>query len=336
MKPRVAFVVQPEYFRFIYEHDLDGIVEVREFPFDYSMSLEAFRPLIEYRADFNLFCRGEFVPNEVLQALSGMRIALSSEPFPRIVDGRIEYTEDSIKRYQAFNLIRAKIFDYVFHYDQASLPIMERDGLCLSGEFPFPVATSTYTRKEVEKRWDLFFIGRSTPHREMIFTSLKHHFNFLHICHGIWGPELVDYIGASKVCLNVHAEPEVSWEPRVQMMLAAGAFVISERLTPNHYLRPGIDYVEVAEPAKMFSLVRHYMEHPEERDRISRSGFDRVREVLDSRNAFIRMFDGIRRQEFPKYHQRQQPRKRALEWDLLKARGRLNSFLQGLQCDWLT
>jgi hypothetical protein len=320
-------VVQPEYFRFIYEHDLDGLVEVQEFPLNFSMSPEAFRPLIEYKADFNLFCRGEFVPNEVLQALSGTRIALSSEPFPRMLDGRIEYTEDSISRYQAFDRIRDKSFDYVFHYDKASLPIMERDGLSLSGEFPFPVATGTYTRKEMEKRWDLFFIGRSTPHREAMLTALKHHFNFLHICHGIWGPGLAEYISASKICLNVHAEPEVSWEPRVQMLLAAGAFVISERLTPNRYLRPGVDYVEVAEPAKLFSLVRHYLDHPEERERISQSGFERVREVLDSRKAFTTLFDGIRRQEFPRYSSTKQPMIRALHWNLLRAGARLKSFI---------
>lgn len=327
MRYRVAVVVQPEYFRFSYEHDLDGLVDVQEFPLNFSMSPEAFRPLIEYKADFNLFWRGEVVPNEVLQALSGTRIALSSEPFPRMLDGRIEYTEDSISRYQAFDRIRDKSFDYVFHYDGASLPIMERDGLYLSGEFPFPVATDTYTRKQMEKRWDLFFIGRSTPHREAMFSALKHHFNFLHICHGIWGPGLVEYIDASKICLNAHAEPEVSWEPRVQMMLAAGAFVISERLTPNKYLRPGVDYVEVAEPAKLFPLVRHYLEHPEERDRISQSGFERVREVLDSRKAFTTLFDGIRRQEFPKYSSTRQPTIRALHWKLLRAGARLRSFI---------
>jgi spore maturation protein CgeB len=320
-------VVQPEYFRFSYEHDLDGLVEVREFPLNFSMSPEAFRPLIEYKADFNLFWRGEVVPNEVLQALSGTRIALSSEPFPRMLDGRIEYTEDSIGRYQAFDRIRDKSFDYVFHYDGASLPIMERDGLYLSGEFPFPVATDTYTRKETEKRWDLFFIGRSTPHREVMFSASKHHFNFLHICHGIWGPGLVEYIDASKICLNVHAESEVSWEPRVQMLLAAGAFVISERLTPNQYLRPGVDYIEVAEPAKLFSLVRHYLEHPEERDRISQSGFERVREVLDSRKAFTTLFDGISRQEFPRYSSTRQPTIRALQWKLLRAGARLRSLI---------
>ena len=100
----------------------------------------------------------------------------------------------------------------------------------------------------------MFFIGRSTAHRERFFGALKHYKQFLHICHGVWGPALVDHMCAAKVCLNVHAENEVSWEPRMQMMLACGVFVVSERITPNPYLRPGVDYVQ-ADSITLFNFL---------------------------------------------------------------------------------
>jgi hypothetical protein len=280
MRQKVAVVGQEIelqlYFRSLYEHDLDDMMEVREFAFNSSIDEDCLQELVKYKADFNLFFRGEFISAESLQRIPGIKVAVSSEPFPRIVNGKVEYTADSISRYHVFSKIRDKPFDYVFHYDEASLSVLGSDGLHLSGSFPLPIATQAYTyKKEMLKTWDLFFIGRSTPHREAYFGSLKHYLNFLHICHGIWGLGLVNYINASKICLNIHAENEVSWESRVQMLLAAGAFVISERLTPNQYLRPGVDYIEVSEPAKLFSLVRHYLEHPEERNRISQSGFER-------------------------------------------------------------
>ena len=293
MNLKIAFIAQPEYFRFTYEHDLDEVARIREFKFNYSMGIDNFKDLVNYDADINVFFRGEFVPDEVLKHLRGFKIALSSEPFPRIFDGGWEHTMDSIRRYCTFREIRTKPFDYVFHYDRASLPIFEKDGLHLSGEFPFPVATRTYLYSDLPKNWDLFFIGRSTSRRESYFMPLKHYYNFLHICHGVWGSELSNYINSSKICFNIHAENEVSWEPRVQMMLSMKAFVISEKLTPNFYLRSGIDYIEANNPKEIFDAVSYYLNHEEERTQVASHGFNRVKEMLDSRTIFMELFHKI-------------------------------------------
>lgn len=299
--PKIAFVSQPEYFRFMYEHDLDDFAEVREFKLTYSMDTEQFSDLLEYSADFNIFFRGEYVPNEVLRQLRGVKIDLSSEPFPREINRHIEYTGDSLERYCFFRVIRDKPFDYVFHYDASSLNFMQSDGLMLSGEFAFPVATGVYKPMDVPKEWDIFFIGRSTKHREQFFGPLKHYYNFLHVAHGIWGAELVRYMSAARICLNVHAEDEISWEPRLQMMLACGAFVISEQITPNAYLRPGIDYIEVTNKDEMFDAVSHYLQFPNERDTIAMSGYNRVQELLCSRTAFKGLIEGIYLGKYPRF-----------------------------------
>ena len=252
---RVAFCSQPEYFRFMYENDLDSFADVMELKIHFGMKVEDYQSLIDFKPDYTFFFRGENVPHKVIERVTGVKVALSSEPFPRYVNGVREQTADSVKRYEVFRPIRFLPFDYVFHYDAASMPFFNEDGLYLSGHFPFPVATDSYFSKPSAKSWEVFFIGRSTEHREQYFGALKHHKKFLHICHGIWGPALVDYMSSAKICLNVHAENEVSWEPRMQMMLACGAFVISEKITPNSYLRPGIDYVQVDSPQQMASRV---------------------------------------------------------------------------------
>lgn len=292
-RKRVAFVGQPEYFRCTYEKDLDGLAEVREFPFNFSMTAKDFEELLGYDADVNFFFRGEFVPATTLRQLSGIKVNLSSEPFPRHINGGWEYTLDSINRYIAFREIRKKPFDFVFHYERASLDLMEWDGLKLSGDFVFPIATGTYKREERAKQWDIFFVGRSTEHRERYFGSLKHYFNFLHICHGVWGPALVEYMCRSKICLNVHAEDEVSWEPRVQMMMASGAFVISEKITPNDYLRPGIDYIEVGDRFEMFEAVKYYLKSESEREAIAASGYQRVSKLLSAESCFSKLIEDI-------------------------------------------
>jgi hypothetical protein len=298
---KIAFISQPEYFRSFYENDLDEFGEVREFTLHYSMKPEDFSDLVAYDADVNVFFRGEFVPNEVLEKLRGVKINLSSEPFPREIDGHIEYTADSLARYRSFQMIRGKAFDHVFHYDASSLNFMRDDGLMLSGEFAFPIATGLYRPMDVPKTWDVFFIGRSSEHRERHFGALKHHYGFLHIAHGVWGPELIKYLSASRVCLNVHAENEISWEPRMQMYLACGAFVVSEPITPNRYLRPGVDYVVASGPSEMFDVVTHYLKHADERDAIARSGYERVQELLCSKKVFPRLFREIANNQHPRF-----------------------------------
>jgi len=78
---------------------------------------------------------------------------------------------------------------------------------------------------------------------------------------------LVRYINAARICLNVHAENEISWEPRLQMMLACGAFVISEPVTPNNYLRPGMDYIEVSGKDEMYKTASYYLGNETERNK---------------------------------------------------------------------
>ena len=300
-RPRIAFWSQPEYFRFMYEHDLDDFADVFELKMRIGMTLADFAPLIEFAPDYTFFFRGEYAPRDVLERLGGVKVALSSEPFPRYVEGRREQTADSVARYHVFRPIRNLPFDYVFHYDAASLPFFEEDGLHLSGHFAFPAATSVYRRRTVPQPWDVFFIGRSTAHRERFFGALKHYKQFLHICHGVWGPALVDHMCAAKVCLNVHAENEVSWEPRMQMMLACGVFVVSERITPNPYLRPGVDYVQADSPPMMYEAVEHYLADDAARERIAASGAARVRELLDARTRFADLVAGIEAGRFERF-----------------------------------
>lgn len=298
---KIAFISQPEYFRFIYEKDLDSFFEVKEFPFTYDMGENDFDDLTKFNADYNFFFRGEFFPESILKKIKGKKIALSSEPFPRKINNKWEYTKDSIKRYLVFRRIREKSFNYVFHYDISSLPLFFLDNLEISGEFVFPVATETYKNRKIEKTWDIFFIGRSTPHREALFSSLKHHYNFLHIAHGVWGAELIKYINQSKICLNAHAESEISWEPRMQMMLACEAFVMSEKITPNKYLRPNKDYIEFTDSNDIYEKASFYLKRDNEREEIISNSLKRVDKFFNSQKKFVEFIKKIESDFYPNF-----------------------------------
>jgi hypothetical protein len=300
---KIAFIGQPEYFKFCYETDLNELYEVREYPLMKNGSENNFSDLFKFSPDIAFIFRADFLPASFFENLNCIKIALSSEPFPRQIGKSLQYTIDSLSRYLFFRRnIRSKKIDYLFHYDEASLNYMQRDGLQLSGSFYFPVATEFYSPKYSEKKWDLFFIGRDTLHREKFFLPLKKDFNFLHIAHGVFGEDLLKYISQSSICLNVHAENEISWEPRMQMLLAAGAFVISEKITPNDILRPGVDYIEASSPDDMYKKISYYLQHTESAQKISETGRGRILSKLQATKVFRTLINDVLNGKYRNFH----------------------------------
>lgn len=300
---KIAFIGQPEYFRAFYENDLDSIYEVKEFASNFSMQYDDFNELITFDANYNIFFRGEFIPNSVLQKLNGIKIALSSEPFPSYIDGKLNFTYDSYKRFETFLVIKNKQYDYIFHYDASSVDFLKNHGVCLSGVFEFPIATGTYKPMEIEKKWDVFFIGRSTEYREKFLNPLKHYFNTLHIAHGIHGKDLVPYMNQSKILLNLHAENEISWEPRVQMLMATGGLVISHKLSPNEFLIPGVDYIEIdmTDELDLYNKINYYLKHDKERFKISKNGYLKIQKYFDAKTKFTQLINGIEQKKYNKF-----------------------------------
>lgn len=296
---KLAFVTQPPYFRFMYEDDLNDIFDVREFHYKYNMNDSHFNELIKFQADYNIFTRGEFFPEQTLKRLNGIKIALSSEPFPRYIDAKWEYTLDSIMRYLLFRRIRNKSFNYLFHYDISSSPLFEWDGLGISGQFIFPVALKTYKYDAIKKQYDIFFIGRSTKYREKYLRHLGRYYNFLHIGHGIWGADLTNYINKSRICLNIHAAREISWEPRIQILLACGAFVLSEQLAPNPYIRPGKEYIQFSGIRDLCNKLEYYLRNEEEMKTIGNNGRQRVLKYFDSRERISDLLVKIEQGKYP-------------------------------------
>ncbi len=289
VRQKVAYIAQPEYFRMTYQDTLlsDHYIS-EEFPFHYDMEESDFNKLIEFQADVNFFFRGEFVPEAVLNNIKGLKVCISTEPFPRKINGEWHYTMDSIKRYIDFrNKIINKKFDYVFHYDKRSIELFELDGIQISGEFILPVSTNSLNIQNLPKKWDGFFLGRSTAHREDLLSVLKHRYNFLHIAHGLTeSRDISHYVSKSTINFNIHAENEITWEPRVQMLLASKAFVLSEKLPNNLYLQPGEDYIEFSDKHDLIDKFEYYLKRPNKRREITEHGYQTVKNKLNSQDRF--------------------------------------------------
>ena len=305
---KVAFVGQPEYFQASYENDLDDLYHVGSFPlrFNPALDMEAdastMSDLIAFSPDITVFFRGEYISNSLISRLSGIKIGYSTEPFPKLINKRFHYTKDSIKRFKYFLRFSDRKFDFTFHYDEASRSFIELMGIRLSGYQPLPVATQTWRPQSspVPEKWDIVFLGRSTPHREQFFGPLKRDLQFLHIAHGINGKDAMEYYNAGRIALNIHAEPELSWESRIQYLMACGRLVVSEPLSPNAYFEADRHYVEASSPGDLYEKCLKILSYETEYEVMRAAAREIVCEKLSARLVFPSLFQACVSGLFPK------------------------------------
>lgn len=257
-------------------------------------------PLVDFQPDVAIFFRPQLFSNTLLSRLTGVKIGLSTEPFPKLIDTAFHYTKESICCFKALLGAASLDFAYIFHHDAASASFMQRMGVRLSGTVPLPVATMTWQEAAREDKWDLAFVGRSTNHRERHFVDLKRDFRFLHVSHGIFARDALPYYHASRIGLNIHAEPELRWEPRVQQLMAAGMLVVSEPLSPNALLAPAEHFVEVRDPAETYQVCREIIADITKFETIRRAGHDRVQRELSARLVWPRLIERCLEHDFPR------------------------------------
>lgn len=282
---KIAFVGQQEYYHCIYGCALDDLYEVRKYQMVWGAPWYYYADLVEFDPDVVFFFRPELYPDELLRRLSGVRVALSSEPLPYYSGSRLVSHPDTAGRWESLRNAHGK-YDSFWHFNSASLRFLREQGFDVDGEFVFPVDTGLYRPLKVEKKWDAIFFGRSTPWRERYLGPLKRDFKVLHIAHGVVGEDLVYMINASRIAINIHVDRYLTWEHRVQNMMACEVLVMSEPLTPNPILRPNQDYVEFRDCREFWDKFLYYIHNRGEAEMIARSGRERVRAHLDARKVF--------------------------------------------------
>lgn len=296
---KVAFVGQMEYYRFHFESDLDDLYEVRSFQMRWCAPPDYYKDLLMYSPDLTFVFRGELLPIAVVEQLPGIKIGMSTEAMPKIIDGNLVYTHDSLSRFKFFLDIFNRPFDVIFHYDESSKSFFQSQGIQLSGFQPLPIATDTCKPVNTVPQRDILFLGRSTPHRDGFLEPLKRDFDLLHIAHGLPGPkgvierDFLPLISNFHVALNIHAENEISWEPRIQQMLACGALVVSEPISPNPYLLADRDFLCVNSPEAMYQVCEEVLHNPARFSHLRRNGLEQVQKHLNAKLTFPNLFSEI-------------------------------------------
>lgn len=301
---KIAFVGQEEYFKTHYESDVDDSCNVRSFQLRWGGGAEYYKHLFEFTPDITVVFRGECMPVEAIERLAGIRIAYSTEPLPKILNSNFRYTADSLGRFKQFLHTFDRPYDYVFHYDEASRSFLENQGVVLSGYGALPIATVAYRPVKGDKTRQILFLGRSTEHRETILGPLKRDFDVLHLAHGWPGAErhnlseFLRCVSSFVISLNLHAENEISWEPRAQQCMACGALVVSEKISQNDILQPGTHFIEASDAENFYRACRDILADPIRYETVRMAGLAQVQKRLAAKTWWPTFFDNVLSEAF--------------------------------------
>jgi hypothetical protein len=216
--------------------------------------------VLSFAPDAVIVFRPEVIPEGLFAGLRVPTLGFLTEPLPR---GDGEPHPDLEVRLAETRLIDRSNFDRIVSFDPLFVeaadplaPVWRSVPLPVDDRFFAPVRLSAVPPRVV-------FVGRSTEHREHYLVEVKHHYDVVHMAHGVFGQRLLDLLAETDVGINLHNEPCPSFENRVCLHLAAGNLVMSEPLNPTHGLEPGIDFVEIRHPEDLLRAVRQLHLYPD-------------------------------------------------------------------------
>jgi hypothetical protein len=248
--------------------------------------------LAELVPDVVVVFRPEILPAGALDDVPAVTLGFNTEPLPR-GDGAQAHP-DQVWRLSELAQTDTAQFDRIVTFDPLSARAAPA-GLDVWRSIPLPVDDRLFAPvREAAGPPRVTFVGYSTDHREAWLVDAKHHFDVLHIAHGISGQALRDLFGRTDVALNLHGHPYPSFENRVCLHLAAGHLVISEPLSPLHGLEPGIDFLEVRSPHQLLLAVQRVREGWTTHDAVRRRG-RRKAEVFRASRVWPRLVADLAR-----------------------------------------
>ena len=259
---RVAFVGQRTYFEACALHAPAGglepaFVEHRGGS-DPAPMLDRLRAL---DPDVVVVFRPEIIPPGALGGLRARKLGFNTEPLPRSPENLAH--PDQRFRLSELRQTDASQYDRLITFDPLSAEAARSAGLDICSSVRLPVDDRFFAPVRPSAAPPrVAFVGYSTEHRERWLVDAKHHFDILHVAHGLSGAALRERFDRIDVALNVHGEPYPSFENRVCLHLAAGHLVLTEPLSPLHGLEPGIDLLEVENPRRLMLALDRLRAHP--------------------------------------------------------------------------
>lgn len=181
-------------------------------------------------------------------------------------------------------------YDIVFDYMPSNIAFIKKHCPHITVKsFPFPLFTGVTVCDDIncntDYAYDICFIGVMSARREKILAFLEKKYSINYIHQNIWGKEKVKEIRSSRICLNIHREEGCYSEICRMLDLALNkAFIMSDYVDGGTLFENGEDYVQFT----LYDLTQkidYYLEHEEERRRISENAYAKAHKYSMEDNA---------------------------------------------------
>lgn len=173
-------------------------------------------------------------------------------------------------------------YDRILACDPAVIQSVHGEAVWRSA--PLPVDDRMYSAvRPMRQPPRALFLGESSEYREGFLIQAKHEYDVLHYAHGLWGDPLCEILGSVDVGLNVHRDHRARFESRVLLHLAAGHLVVSEPLSPLHGLEAEIDFIPVARPDELLTVLGQLGRRRQPHDRVRLRGRAKAEQYRASR-----------------------------------------------------
>ena len=195
--------------------------------------------VINLKPDLTIFYRPELYPSKYLNRISGIKVAVLSEPIASFNGTKWIKSQETEARVKEYSRMDWEQFDWKIFYDPGQIQNVKKIGYPIDEFRPLPINTDQFVSLNLRRRQteiDFLFVGKPTVHRNEILRPLQHsNLNFVWIAHGIYGKRLAEYMKQSQIVLNIHADGLPAFEPRVYLGAAAGAYVLTEKLSSEPF-----------------------------------------------------------------------------------------------------
>lgn len=234
--------------------------------------------------------RPELLPTGAFAGLRAAVLGVLTEPIPRTRGNRAH--PDLKRRRAALTAMDTGNVDRLVAFDPLIVPTADQY-MRVWRALPLPVADRLFASVHAPAGTpSILFLGRSTSHRERFLARPKAELDVVHAAFGIGADELGALLASHTIGVNLHNEAYPSFENRVCLHLAAGQLVVSETLSPTHGLEPDIDYLEIAEPNQLLSVLRTAVAFPHGYERVRIRG-RRKAEAFRASRVYPRLIDDL-------------------------------------------
>lgn len=96
---------------------------------------------------------------------------------------------------------------------------------------------------------------------------------------------------SSRICLNIHEQGSHGVNPRTFAIMATGSMELIDERRDYDIVRPGEDAAVFRNAAELLEKVEYYLDHQKEREKIARSGYERVLGVRSMRGALQKVLE---------------------------------------------